>query len=270
MKEILQTSQSTNSELLKKLDYGYFTARFIEISFVLDLLLDKKILQKENFTSKPIVDLGTGSGIGLLALRNFTDKELIGIDYNSYFSDCRNSYAGGYKIPTKKLIAKAQASFIKQDMNEYLKELPDESISLATAFYMSREGWFKVTPKIYDQLGRVLTPNGQFLLTTDADLAIPRFDWADKNIHLRGNEGLHKRTLIFEVPEKFSTRHQNLIPNARCYLEPETINSQGIKIGLIRDRNIQIFTKNSRIKHPCLNFLVNPNCEIYKAKREEL
>ena len=263
MKEILQDiSRTTDLELLEKLNYGYFTARYIEISCILDLLLDKEVLQKENFTSKPLVDLGTGSGIGLLALRNFTNKQLMGVDYDSHFSDWRNDYAGAYEIPTKELISKAQASFIKQDMIVYLKELPNESISLATAFYMSRQGWLKVTPEIYDQFGRVLTLGGQFLLTTDADLIMPRINWANKNTHFRGNEGVHEQTLIFDVPEKFSAKYQNLIPDARCYLENETIKSQGVKIGLIRDRNIQIFTKTSRIKHyPCLNSLINPICK---------
>jgi SAM-dependent methyltransferase len=244
MKETLQDiSQTTEFELLQQLENKYFAARFIEIGCVLDVLSDIGVLQRDNLVSTSIIDLGTGSGIGLLALRKLTNTHLIGVDNGSRYSDWHNGHARYYEIPTAELVQQAQASFVKQDMIGYLEGLPSNSISLITAFFMSRDDWNKLAPKMYDQLGRVLTPGGQFLLTSDANLTTPNIDWGKASTPFRGNKGSHQQTLVFKATDKIPKEYQNLIKFAGTFLEDETLHSQGAKIGLIRDRNIQILTK---------------------------
>lgn len=229
---------STNHQVFEKPENRYVTARTIELSCLLEFLLENGWIKQENLEG-PVIDLGTGNGVGLLALRQFTLGYLVGVD--RYERSYYNGYSGSSKVSTQEIFNTAIASFRKQDIYDFLKTFPLKSASLVTAFYAN--GWPGLN-EIVVEIGKILKPGGQFLFTADqCDISEPV--WADESILLRGRGGKESLTLVIPVPDWVNTRYQGRLDSyTKCnYLEPEITDTNGSRIGLIRDRRVRVFTK---------------------------
>lgn len=234
---------------LEKLNNKYLDARNIELSCLLSFLLENNLINKDNLKG-PIIDLGTGSGIGLLALRKFTPAYLVGIDDGTHFIDgvglVRNWYAGNYKIPVPEITQLAVGNFRRQEIFNFLKSC-SFSATLVTAFYVDTKSWRDGYQYFLREIDHVLAPGGQFLYTTDqtmfysTDLSQP--NWAEETFHTTGNEGEYFKTLVLPVPEWVRGRYQINTQKTGSYLESEIYETAGYRIGLIRDRIVWIFTK---------------------------
>lgn len=234
---------------LRKQENNYVLARALELSSLLSFLLANGWLKQENLEG-PIIDLGTGNGVGLLALRQFTLAYLLGVDQLS--RSRYNGYSGSSVVSTEEIMEASLSSFRQADVLDFLRRWPYQSASLVTAFYAT-----PMNPKIVDEIGKVLPPNGQFLFTSDQhDVATPT--WGDQTVHLEGKGGVNSSTLVLPVPqwvrERYAPRIENAINNDPerqrivYLLEPEFFDSSGSSIGLIRDRTVKVFTKHPWLK----------------------
>ena len=247
------TSTSEN-RVLEELDNNYLKARTIELSVLLDFLLRNHWVNPINLQG-PVIDLGTGSGVGLLALRKFTTGYIIGVDRAT--RQHYHSYAGQYEVPTPAILNLAVASFRREDMRDFLKHYPLESVTLVTAFYVSMKGWHdnscpaarffgcncnKVST-IIEEIGKILKPGGQFLATSDG-YDIPKPNWATNTVSLVGSEEKDRyRPLILPLPIWVRNRYHTWFKAIEHSIEPELTETNGEYIGILRDRNVKVFTK---------------------------
>lgn len=242
-------------EVLKKIENKYFYARYLEISSLLSYFLDRNLLKKENLKG-PILDLGTGSGIALLALREFGPKATLeGIDKDRWWYD-RNWYTGfNYPIPLPGFLEAVEARFEQIDILDCLdlRNFYGQKKVLVTAFYANTQEWGdnKKLSVIMKEIGELLPPGGQFLLTSDSH-GPPRPDWANEEFVLTGTSGNYSKTLLLPFPtwlrERYWSDIQNTVSNRdllglNVLLEDEIFETGGREIGLIRDSQIRLFTK---------------------------
>lgn len=122
--------------------------RALEIAGVVQYLLGHGLLKKENLFGN-VVDLGTGSGAGILALERFGAKQVKGIDRSQEFASFDVSKVLGKK-------------FTVAEACEYLSSLQEDSLSLITSFNTNMEFY-----EFYREAIRALQPGGQILVTTD-------------------------------------------------------------------------------------------------------
>lgn len=230
---------------IRKAQEQYFAARFIELHTVFDTLLARAMLRQENLDDS-VVDLGTGSGIGLLALRKHTTGPLHGVDWGTFFEDDIfpfDSYSGRYAIPTPSIITEANATFERAYNTSYLKQQPENSLSLLTNFYIEVDQ-IKFLGDLYDEAHRVLKPCGQFLLTSDSDLRIPE-EYVEHTAVIKGDEGPDK-LLRLPVTDAVRQAYGHLISFAQPYYLDHVINTaDAISLGCFRDRSIVVYTKES-------------------------
>jgi SAM-dependent methyltransferase len=242
--------------VLETLGNNYIRARLIEISSLMNFLLNENLLDETNLKGL-IIDLGTGSGVGLLALRKFTTGYLLGID--NAFQQRDHSYAGSYEVPTPGVTELAIANFKRADIYDFLKNYPVGTATLITAFYAHTLGWHENRcpgsrvsflpcecdkfPKILDEIGKVLKPGGQFIFTSDEFDIRP--NWSVTTTTLKGKDGENRATLIIPLPTWVKRDYQDWFKELEYSMEPELIETNGKYIGLIRDRRIKIFTKGT-------------------------
>lgn len=242
----------------------YLFVRFLEICSVLDYLQKKGILREENFGGK-IIDLGTGSGIGLLALRQFSSNgDLTGIDNREVWNDI-NRYTGSrYLIPQQEIIKAALAKFERFNILDFvdLHWLSGEQSSLVTGFYANVMSWVAGLPKVvtgkdyeegislvFEEIGGILSSGGQLVFTSESRVARP--SWAREEYILTGTKGKFSRTLELPFPGWLRERFWKLIceeknkhfSGLRFFFEDEIFETDGDKIGLIRDMKVSVFTK---------------------------
>lgn len=244
MKDRQPILQETNEgSLLLRLGNPYFAARYIEITTLLSTLLEDRILHKQNLNGTNI-DCSTGSGIGLLSLRKFSEADLHGVDDGFLFFDYLNSYSGHFRIPTERLINAAHASFHRDDDGKFLQTLKPNSVQLISCFYIDSERW-KMLDNILDAAGNVLTPGGQMIVTTDAMVRdpIPSVPWGTGSMVYEGENGNDGISLYLHVPEWMTMNYQNIITFADWFLEDEIHYSRGTVLGNIRDRAVAVYTK---------------------------
>lgn len=179
--------------VLQNLDNGYFNARLIEISSLLTHLLETGLLDRGNLKG-PIIDLGTGSGIALLAFRKFTTAYLVGVD---------------------------------------------ESTSLITCFYSIDNN-----QDVINTVGKILKPGGQFIYTADNARYKPKTpEWSSKVTTITGSEGPYQKTLVLPLPDWVKNRYSHCLKSSRFFLEKEIFDTDSAQVGLIRDREVYLFTK---------------------------
>lgn len=123
-------------EDLVELGNSYVSARTIELSCLLDFLLHNGHINPANL-DRTLYDLGTGSGVGLLALRKFSRGYLRGIDFTTQSRDGLERYS----VPEPKIIGLAIADFEHSHIYSFLQSCPPCSASLITAFYSSVGMW---------------------------------------------------------------------------------------------------------------------------------
>lgn len=240
---------SKEMEFLDTIGNKYFSARFLEIYSLASNLLSKGYLDHTNFDG-PVADLGTGSAIGLFTLRKFSPYAVLtGVDRDDHFSDRLNSYSGSYKTPDQNILKFANANFVKEDFKTFLRSKNTNSFSLITIFYS--EGWFSDYTNIVNMAGKALKPGGQLLITTDWDYKMLPINWGT-GVNFQGNKGEYSKTLIINTPEELKNKYNSTIKWVGDYLEDEMTESGNSNMGLIRDRNIHLFTKFNQprlIKH---------------------
>ncbi len=126
------------------LESRYLSARVLEIGTLLSYLQQIRVLSTLSLEG-PIVDLGTGSGIALVPLRERTNAPLIGVDVNTQFNDISYYCGGNYAIPNKKVLESVGASFVPDDSIDYLCEAVSSfSIGLLTCFYIDHSSWHSI------------------------------------------------------------------------------------------------------------------------------
>lgn len=242
-------------EKLKTLANQYFFARFLEISSLLDYLLERKWLKQENLAGGPVLDLGTGSGIGLVVLRKFSpNSTLEGVDKGGRWND-PNPYTGfNYPIPIPGLLEKVGAGFKRISVEECvdLKYLYGEKATLITAFYTTVNQWGDNLADIIEEIGEILPLGGQFLFTSDC-YNIPQPDWASRISALTGTKGEHSKILVLPFPNWLRGSCWGNIQSAflkkdnmfglNFYLEDQIFETDGREIGLLRDSRVKLFTK---------------------------
>ena len=186
----------------------------------------------------------------MFALRQFSPAYLVGVDRlqrSGY-----NGYSGSSGISTAEIMDATLSSFRQSDVLDFLKRWPYQTATLVTAFYAT-----SIKPEVVEEIGKVLTPKGQFLFTSDQhDVVTP--NWGKSAVNLEGNGGNNALTLVFPVPHWVQQRYTPIIDDAlnndperqniRYLLEPEFFDSNGSNIGLIRDRNVKVFTKHPWLK----------------------
>lgn len=239
---------SETHPLLQNPENGYVGARVIELSCLFDFFLDNGWLNPANLDGG-VIDLGTGNGVGLVALRQYTLGDLVGVDERS--KSPHGGYSGSWKISTKEIIETAIAGFHQKEIYQFLSRWPIGSASLVTTLYANVVGWVgdryapdaeQTMKKILDEIGKVLKPGGQFLFTSD-QYNIPKPAWATDTNTLKGYGGENGLTLVLPVPRWVISRYGNYLQTIPHYLEPEIIDTNGEKIGLIRDRIVHVVTK---------------------------
>lgn len=169
--------------------HPYVLARLIEVEARLDNLTDRQLLDPRNFHHQTVVDLGTGTGAGLIALRRRSLGRVIGVDYNtivpdySIYSEQVNQTNGSrLSIPSEGVVDISTATIHRDDIQEFVAKCKPESVSLFTLFHTSIN---RLHPSFLANIGTALTPGGQFLITSDLNRT-----WLAKSKHPWGR--LHK------------------------------------------------------------------------------
>lgn len=123
--------------------------RAYEIAGVLQYLFEKGKLNKNNLYGK-VVDVGTGAGAGIVALKMFGAHEVIGVDHISVHNGVNVQEILGHR-------------FVHKTAASYLRSLPACSVRLITAFNTNIS-----LAEFYPEAARPLVPGGQILVTTNA------------------------------------------------------------------------------------------------------
>lgn len=122
-----------------------------EIAGTLKYLLDRDFLKIENLTGQ-VVDVGTGTGAGIVAIEMFGARRVIGVDHIEKH--------GGFK---PKDIFREQFVYEPAGAARFLKSRKPGSLSLVTAFLANIS-----LDEFFPEAVRALDLGGQILVTTDA------------------------------------------------------------------------------------------------------
>lgn len=217
----------THEKLFEDPDYSFVATRHHELTSLMEYLLRNSLLSEQSLKG-PITDLGTGSGVGPLVLRQFSPGYISGVDLPKKARSYYNA-GGSSKIDASNIMKLAQADLRHENMYTYLKTRAFNSRSLVTAFNACVMEW-RNDQRIWhlynqedlyvisDEIGNILEPGGQFLFTSDK-WDIPTPNWASQVTEIKGTS-LPRLTLSL----------------------PSSIN-RSENIELLRDRFIKILTK---------------------------
>lgn len=119
-----------------------------EIAGVIKYLMDAELINRQNiYGGRQIVDLGTGSGAGMLALRMFGAKNVVGVDHLDRHSGVDMKSVEGFKL---------------SPADRYLRSIGSCSAQLITFFNSQSR-----IEEYYRDAARALAPGGQILVTTN-------------------------------------------------------------------------------------------------------
>lgn len=250
--------------------HPYLIARLVEIEALLNDLPrsnDQKFnfigLDPQNLKTGPILDLGTGSGCGLIALRRQTLAPIFGVDqavkvpratdFGGIWGVFANDYCGaGLQVPEKNVLDLSVTDFQRSEIMEFLRKQPLNTFSLVTMFYIGDEDLdFR---EFLTEVGLILRPEGQLLITSDS---IIRGDNIYNGRELQVKWGTRRSFITCDDPtldvkaKRPLPAPKNLIDQIGSstvvrnicgrYLEQETDSNI---VSNFRDRNIWIFTKD--------------------------
>lgn len=250
--------------------HPYIIARLVEIEALLNDLSnyhDPKFnfvgLDPQNLKTGPILDLGTGSGCGLLALRRQTLAPIFGVDqaakvpratdFGGIWGAFANDYCGaGLQVPEKNVLDISATDFRRSEIIEFLRKQPLDTFSLVTMFYIGDKDLdFR---EVLTEVGLILRPEGQLIITSDS---IIRGDNIYNGRELQVKWGTRRSFITFDDPT-LDIKAKRPLPSPKnlvnqiggstvvrniCgrYLERETDSNI---VSNFRDRNIWIFTKS--------------------------
>lgn len=157
---VKETNLTSNPE-------SFLEERTWEIQNRLSYLILKRLVNQENLKGR-IIDLGTGSGAGLMALRTLGATQAVGVEDER---ELRRAMGQIHKIDINPFEAFAPSETLQQQetilkmTNEQFLEIVKEKgwgISLITCL------WISYQPPIR-QIEEVLTPGGQVIITAAED-----------------------------------------------------------------------------------------------------
>lgn len=156
MKEAFINRDPRNDPSWPEKRYNFAVQRASEIAGVIQRLLDNGYLAGKNLKGSAI-DLGTGTGAGILAWRAHGVKRAIGIDYEE---DCQGRET--YPRPSLPAIEILGNDYKKTDTLSYLLREQEGSVNLISAFFTVPWLW---TEEVERQARRVLASGGQAVVT---------------------------------------------------------------------------------------------------------
>ena len=123
---------------------------------ILEFAIEKGILDSGNLSGE-VLDLGCGCGFTVLAMEELGAQKVLGVDNFDLFKISHQDPLYGR---VRGLLKKGQ--LVRDDARKFLARQKDEQFSLVTAF--------DAVARLFEdntmaEIGRVLAPKGQFLLT---------------------------------------------------------------------------------------------------------
>ncbi|MBU1202349.1 MAG: class I SAM-dependent methyltransferase [Nanoarchaeota archaeon] len=176
-----------NSELEKVLlltkenpvDFKRFSRDDQQINPELRIKSISNIIKNINLPHKStIIDIGTGYGYGAVLL-NTLGYNVIGIESNEEKLEQGMQYWTRLGIAFSEISCvsnavntKGELYFLKRDARN-LDDFPGSSVDMATVFYIST---YMIGKKsLFNEVGRVLKPEGNLTITTEGHINIPSF-----------------------------------------------------------------------------------------------